>query len=50
MEILIIGGGIGGLTLDDIRSAARRISGAVARTPFLHSQTLSRLTGAEVWL
>ncbi|MBI3370164.1 MAG: threonine ammonia-lyase [Betaproteobacteria bacterium] len=38
------------LTLDDIRSAAARIAGAVVRTPFLHSQTLSRLTGAEVWL
>lgn len=38
------------LTLQDIRSAAARIAGAVARTPFLHSQTLSRLTGAEVWL
>jgi threonine dehydratase len=38
------------LSLDDIRAAAVRIAGAVARTPFLHSQTLSRLTGAEVWL
>ena len=38
------------LTLNDIRAAAARIAGAVARTPFLHSQTLSRLTGAEVWL
>ena len=38
------------LTLQDIRAAAARIAGAVARTPFLHSQTLSRLTGAEVWL
>jgi threonine dehydratase len=38
------------LTLDDIRAAAARIAGAVVRTPLLHSQTLSRLTGAEVWL
>jgi threonine dehydratase len=38
------------LTLDDVRAAAARIAGAVARTPLLHSQTLSRLTGAEVWL
>ena len=38
------------VSLDDIRSAARRISGAVERTPMLHSRTLSQLTGAEVWL
>ena len=38
------------LSLDDIRAAAARIAGAVARTPFLHSQTLSRLAGAELWL
>ena len=38
------------VTLDDIRAAARRIAGAVERTPCLHSRTLSRLTGAEVWL
>jgi threonine dehydratase len=38
------------VTLDHIRSAAERIAGAVERTPCLHSRTLSRLTGAEVWL
>ena len=38
------------LSLDDIRAAAQRIAGAVERTPCLHSRTLSRLTGAEVWL
>jgi threonine dehydratase len=38
------------VTLDDIRAAAQRIAGAVERTPCLHSRTLSRLTGAEVWL
>ena len=38
------------VSLDDIRAAAQRISGAVERTPCLHSRTLSRLTGAEVWL
>jgi threonine dehydratase len=38
------------LGLDDIRAAAARIAGAVERTPCLHSRTLSRLTGAEVWL
>jgi threonine dehydratase len=38
------------VSLDDIRSAASRIAGAVERTPCLHSRTLSGLTGAEVWL
>ena len=38
------------ISLDDIRAAARRIAGAVERTPCLPSRTLSRLTGAEVWL
>ena len=38
------------VTLDDVRAAATRISGAVERTPMLHSRTLSKLTGAEVWL
>src|SRR6186997_284294 len=38
------------VSLDDIRAAAKRIAGAVERTPCLHSRTLSQLTGAEVWL
>jgi len=38
------------VTLKDVRNAAKRIAGAVERTPCLHSRTLSRLTGAEVWL
>jgi len=38
------------VTLEDIRTAAQRIAGAVARTPCVHSRTLSQLTGAEVWL
>src|SRR5205809_5022262 len=38
------------VTLDDIRAAAKRIAGAVEHTPFVHSRTLSRLTGAEVFL
>ena len=38
------------VSLDDIRAAAGRIAGAVERTPCLHSRTLSRLTGADVWL
>ena len=38
------------VSFDDIRAAAQRIAGAIERTPCLHSRTLSRLTGAEVWL
>ena len=38
------------ISLDDIRSAAGRLAGAVERTPLVHSRTLSQLTGAEVFL
>ena len=38
------------ITLDDVRAAAGRINGSVVRTPTLHSQTLSDMVGAEVWL
>lgn len=38
------------LTIDDVGAAARRIAGAVVRTPTMHSITLSRITGAEIWL
>src|SRR5437870_3415433 len=38
------------VTLDDIRAAAKRIAGAVESTPFVHSRTLSKLTGAEIFL
>jgi len=38
------------LTLADVRSAAERIEGAVVKTPMLHSQTLSRIAGCEIWL
>src|SRR3982751_4222439 len=37
-------------TIDDIRDAAKRIEGAVVRTPMLVSRTLSEVIGAEVWL
>jgi threonine dehydratase len=37
-------------TIDDIRAAAKRIDGAVIRTPMLVSKTLSEIIGAEVWL
>jgi threonine dehydratase len=38
------------VSIDDIRAAAQRIAGAVEPTPCVHSRTLSRLTGAEVFL
>src|SRR3954470_17676972 len=37
-------------SIDDIRTAAERIRGAVIRTPMLVSRTLSEIIGAEVWL
>src|SRR5437879_11919415 len=38
------------VTIDDIRAAAKRIAGAVEHSPFVHSRTLSKLTGAEIFL
>ena len=38
------------LSLEAIRAAAARIEGAIERTPFLPSQTLSRLTGCKLHL
>ncbi len=38
------------VTLEDVRAAQARIGGAVVRTPTLHSQTLSQMTGAKVYL
>jgi len=38
------------VVLNDIQAAAARIGGSIVRTPTLHSQTLSQLTGAKVWL
>ena len=38
------------VSLDDIRAAAKRIAGAVEQTPCVESRTLSRLTGARVFL
>ena len=37
-------------TLDDIRAAGRVIAGQVVKTPFLHSRTLSAITGADVYI
>ena len=36
--------------LGDIERAARAIDGEVVRTPFIHSRTLSTITGAELYL
>jgi threonine dehydratase len=38
------------VNLTDVQAAAARIAGSIVRTPTLHSQTLSQLTGARVWL
>ena len=38
------------ISLADIRAAAARIEGRVLRTPFLYSDSISRATGAKVWL
>ena len=38
------------LELDDVRAAAERIGDAIVRTPTLKSRTLSKMTGAEIWL
>ncbi|WP_439814683.1 threonine ammonia-lyase [Zavarzinia sp. CC-PAN008] len=38
------------VSLDDIRRAADLIRGQVVRTPSAHSRTLSRITGAELWI
>lgn len=38
------------VTVDDIRAAAETIRGSVRITPAAHSETLSAITGARVWL
>jgi len=38
------------LSLEDIQAAARCIAGHVERTPCRPSRTLSRITGADVWV
>jgi threonine dehydratase len=38
------------LALSDVKEAQARISGAVVRTPILYSQTLSKISGAEIYL
>ncbi len=38
------------LSMDDVSAAAKVIRGQVERTPMSHSRTLSKITGAEVWI
>jgi len=38
------------VSLADIRAAAGRLAGAIEHTPCVHSRTLSKLTGAEIFL
>jgi threonine dehydratase len=38
------------ITFEDVQAAARRIEGAVLRSPFLRSDGISRLVGAEVYI
>ena len=38
------------ITLADVEAAARRIAGAVVRTPVIRSGPLAELIGAEVYL
>jgi threonine dehydratase len=38
------------ITLDEIRAAAHAIKGEVVETPCLHSRTLSKITGADVYV
>ena len=38
------------LTIDHVRAAAGRVAGQIVETPMLHSQTLSKITGADIWL
>jgi len=38
------------ISLADVRAAAGRLAGQIEHTPFVHSNTLSKLTGAEIFL
>ena len=38
------------VTFADIGDAATRIASSVIRTPFIHSQTLSEIAGADIWI
>ncbi|MFZ5707033.1 MAG: threonine ammonia-lyase [Pseudomonadota bacterium] len=38
------------VTFEDVLAAHARIAPSIVRTPIMHSRTLSRITGANVWL
>lgn len=38
------------VTIEAIRDAAKRLAGRIERTPMHHSRTLSKATGADVWV
>jgi threonine dehydratase len=38
------------VTIEDVHRAVQRLAGQIEATPCVHSRTLSRITGAEVWL
>jgi len=38
------------VTIDDIRAASNAFANLIENTPFTYSQTLSELTGAQLWL
>lgn len=38
------------IALKDVEAAQQRLQGQIARTPLIHSETLSKLTGAEIHL
>jgi threonine dehydratase len=38
------------ITFADVTEAAQRIAGAVIRSPFVRSLTLSNITGSDIWL
>jgi threonine dehydratase len=38
------------VAVDDVQAAALRITERVLDTPFLHSETLSQITGAGIWI
>lgn len=38
------------ITIDDVRAAAKAITGSIARTPMRTSRTLSDIAGCEIWL
>ena len=38
------------VTVEDVTAARERLAGRIVATPCLRSQTLSDITGAELWL